>query len=99
MPTYQYKCLDCNLEFEIVQKMTESPLTECSKCKGKLKRLIGSGAGIIFKGGGFHSTDYRSDNYKKRAAEEKKSSSEPKDKKKSEKAQASIGKNTTEKSK
>ena len=99
MPTYQYKCLDCNLEFEIVQKMTENPLTECSECKGKLKRLIGSGAGIIFKGGGFYSTDYRSDNYKKRAAEEKKSSSGPKEKKKSEKAKASSGKQPTETSK
>ena len=93
MPTYQYRCLDCDHEFDIVQKMTEEPLTECSECKGRLKRLIGSGAGIIFKGGGFYSTDYRSENYKKQAAAETKSSTESKDKDKSQKSESQTSKN------
>lgn len=99
MPTYQYKCLDCDHEFEIVQKMTADPLKECTECKGKLKRLIGSGAGIIFKGQGFYSTDYRSEGYKKQAAQEKKGSSEAKDKKKSEKTKTPQTKSTGETSK
>ncbi len=72
MPTYQYRCLKCEHEFEFVQKMTDSPLTQCPSCKGKVKRLIGTGAGIIFKGSGFYSTDYRSDDYKKKAQQENK---------------------------
>lgn len=59
MPTYDYKCLDCGYIFEEFQNMTDEPLTECPKCKGKLKRLIGSGAGPIFKGSGFYHTDYK----------------------------------------
>lgn len=59
MPTYDYKCLDCGYIFEEFQSMTDAPLTECPKCKGKLKRLIGSGVGPIFKGSGFYHTDYK----------------------------------------
>ena len=68
MPTYDYKCLDCKKNFEISQRMTESPKRKCPKCGGRLRRLIGSGAGIIFKGSGFYETDHRSDTYKKKAA-------------------------------
>ena len=75
MPTYEYRCLECGKEFEQIQKMVDEPLTECIHCKGKVKRLIGAGAGIIFKGSGFYCTDYRSDSYKKQAEKETKDTS------------------------
>ena len=79
MPTYEYRCSECSHEFEFIQKMVDDPLTECPECGGKVKRLIGSGAGIIFKGQGFYETDYRSEKYKKQAeAEKKKGKSETK---------------------
>ena len=60
MPTYQYECEACGHEFEELQSMTEPKLTKCPKCgKKKLARLIGSGAGMIFKGTGFYATDYK----------------------------------------
>jgi putative FmdB family regulatory protein len=59
MPTYEYKCDSCGNIFEKVQKMTDKPLSKCPKCGKKIKRLIGTGAGIIFKGGGFYQTDYK----------------------------------------
>ena len=60
MPTYDYICEKCGDRFEHFQKMSSEPLSVCSKCGGHLKRLIGSGVGIIFKGSGFYCTDYRS---------------------------------------
>jgi len=72
MPTYEYKCIDCGVVFEKFQSMLAEPLTECPECKGKVKRLLGSGAGIIFKGSGFYETDYRKPEYEKKAKEEKK---------------------------
>jgi putative FmdB family regulatory protein len=66
MPTYEYKCDDCDHRFEELQSITAKPLRKCPACgKLKLKRLIGTGAGIIFKGSGFYQTDYRSDSYHK----------------------------------
>lgn len=59
MPTYEYKCTKCHQGFEVMQKMSDKPLAKCQACGGKLKRLIGSGAGIIFKGSGFYCTDYK----------------------------------------
>lgn len=59
MPTYDYKCSNCNYTFEYFQSMTSEPLTECPKCKGTLKRIIGVGAGPLFKGNGFYQTDYK----------------------------------------
>jgi len=59
MPTYEYECTSCKHTFEISQKMTDKPLEVCPKCKKKLRRLIGAGSGIIFKGSGFYATDYR----------------------------------------
>ena len=59
MPTYEYACTHCGHTFEAFQKMTDKPLEKCPKCKRKVKRLIGSGSGIIFKGSGFYATDYR----------------------------------------
>jgi putative FmdB family regulatory protein len=64
MPTYEYECLKCGHKFEEFQSMTAKPLTKCPVCKGKVKRLIGAGAGFLFKGSGFYTTDYRSSNYK-----------------------------------
>lgn len=60
MPTYEYKCLECGHQFELFQKITEEPVNECPQCKGHVKRLIGMGAGPIFKGSGFYQTDYKS---------------------------------------
>lgn len=60
MPTYEYECQECGYNFEEFQSMTEKPLKKCPSCKKqKLIRLIGSGAGIIFKGSGFYETDYK----------------------------------------
>ncbi len=59
MPTYEYKCLECKRTFELFQQMSESPVSSCQFCDGKVKRLIGAGAGIIFKGSGFYCTDYK----------------------------------------
>ena len=69
MPTYDYQCEKCGHEFEVFQSMKDERLTDCPQetCDGSVKRLIGTGAGIIFKGSGFYETDYRSDSYKKAA--------------------------------
>ncbi len=76
MPTYEYECPKCRKTFEVFQSMKDEPLKTCpnKKCKGKVKRLIGTGAGLIFKGSGFYITDYRSEGYKQAA---KKDSSAP----------------------
>lgn len=60
MPTYDYKCTECEHTFELFQSMTEDPITECPECKGLVKRLIGAGIRPIFKGSGFYETDYKS---------------------------------------
>jgi putative FmdB family regulatory protein len=72
MPTYDYVCDACKHEFELFQSITEAVKRKCPKCgKNKLRRLIGTGAAIMFKGSGFYQTDYRSDSYKKRAEADK----------------------------
>ena len=75
MPTYEYICEKCDHEFEVFQSIKADPLTDCpqSRCKGKVRRLIGTGAGIIFKGSGFYETDYRSESYKAGAKKESES--------------------------
>ena len=75
MPTYEYKCLDCGIQFDRFQGITEDPIQECPECSGQTKRLIGAGAGLIFKGSGFYITDYRSEGYKESAKKDKDSSS------------------------
>ena len=78
MPTYDYSCLKCGQNFEAFQSMRDEPFRECPKesCRlpkwghGKVKRLLGTGAGLIFKGSGFYTTDYRSDSYKEAAKKE-----------------------------
>jgi putative FmdB family regulatory protein len=77
MPTYDYICDACGHEFEAYESIMAASRTDCPECKEpKLRRKIGPGAAILFKGSGFYQTDYRSDSYKK-AAEADKSSSEP----------------------
>jgi putative FmdB family regulatory protein len=66
MPTYDYVCDACGDKFEEMQSFSADPLKTCSKCgKDTLRRLFGTGAAILFKGGGFYETDYRSEGYKK----------------------------------
>ncbi len=73
MPTYDYICESCGCEFERFQSIIAKPLRKCPKCgKRELKRLIGAGAGVIFKGSGFYQTDYRSESYKKAKEESEK---------------------------
>ncbi|WP_309397576.1 FmdB family zinc ribbon protein [Cerasicoccus maritimus] len=91
MPTYDYHCAACDTEFEHFQSMKDDPLSDCPLCnkKGKVKRQISSGAGIIFKGSGFYETDYKkksgsksSDSPKSDSKKETKSESKKSDAKK-----------------
>ena len=78
MPTYEYSCLKCGQNFDAFQSMRDEAYKTCPKelCrqakwgKGKVKRLLGTGAGLIFKGSGFYITDYRSNSYKEGAKKE-----------------------------
>jgi len=72
MPTYDYKCDACGHAFELFQSITAAPVRKCPACgKKEVRRLIGTGAGVIFKGSGFYCTDYRSDSYRKAADKDK----------------------------
>ncbi|MFC1496968.1 FmdB family zinc ribbon protein [Verrucomicrobiota bacterium] len=85
MPTYEYECENCGFHFERFQGINDKPVKRCSKCRHKVRRLMGTGAGIIFKGSGFYQTDYRSDSYKEGAKREKsESAAKSGDKKKTE---------------
>jgi putative FmdB family regulatory protein len=76
MPTYDYECDACGHRFELFQSISADPERKCPACKKlKLRRLIGTGAAVVFKGSGFYQTDYRSDSYKKSAAADRGSSS------------------------
>ena len=77
MPTYEYECKKCGHQFEQFQSITAEALTSCKKkgCRGRVRRLISSGAGLLFKGSGFYITDYRSDSYKKAEKADSKDSS------------------------
>lgn len=85
MPTYAYVCAKCGLEFEQFQSMKDAALTMCPKdlCgqkrwgRGKVKRQLGTGAGMIFKGSGFYITDYRSEGYKAAAKKEASATAPP----------------------
>ena len=85
MPTYEYQCEKCDRTFEVAQSMKDEPLKSCPKdrCqmktwgKGKVRRLIGTGAGLIFKGSGFYITDYRSEGYKAAAKSDSSGGGEP----------------------
>lgn len=72
MPTYDYECQNCGHEFEKFQSITAKAIKKCPACgKMSVRRLIGPGAGVIFKGSGFYSTDYRSESYRKAAESDK----------------------------
>lgn len=74
MPTYDYQCDACGHEFELIQSFSEAVKKKCPECKKmKLRRLFGTGGGLLFKGSGFYITDYRSENYKKGAEADRKS--------------------------
>ena len=71
MPTYEYKCDACGYAFERFQSITADPIKRCPECgKAKVRRLIGTGAGMIFKGSGFYVTDYRDPSYTDKAKAE-----------------------------
>ncbi len=70
MPTYEYKCRKCGCQFERFQSIKAPPLRKCPQCGGRPERLISGGAGLLFKGSGFHITDYRSEGYRKAARAE-----------------------------
>lgn len=85
MPTYDYVCDGCQHSFELFQSIKADPEKKCPKCKKlKLRRLIGPGAAIVFKGSGFYTTDYRSESYKKSAKADSSSDSKPSEGKSSE---------------
>jgi putative FmdB family regulatory protein len=87
MPTYEYECKKCGKQFDFFQSIKSDPLKTCPKeaCrmkkwgKGKVQRLLSSGAGLIFKGTGFYITDYRSEGYKQAAKKESESSAPKKE--------------------
>jgi putative FmdB family regulatory protein len=79
MPTYDYICDSCKHEFEAYESIKADPQTVCPECRAAtLRRKIGAGAAILFKGSGFYQTDYRSDSYKKSAAADKPAAAETK---------------------
>jgi len=76
MPTYAYRCDNCDHALEVFQSMADAPKKKCPGCgRMQLKRQIGAGAGILFKGSGFYQTDYRSESYRSGAEAEKKAQS------------------------
>ena len=75
MPTYEYQCQKCRRRHEASQSITAKPLTKCQTCGGRLKRLISSGSGFLFKGSGFYITDHRSKSYHEAKKKDQPSSS------------------------
>lgn len=69
MPTYEYECQKCGHRFEVFQSIKDAPKRKCvrPRCNGRVKRLLGTGAGMIFRGSGFYITDYRKPSYKEAA--------------------------------
>jgi putative FmdB family regulatory protein len=95
MPTYEYRCGACKHEFELFQSITASNKRKCPECKkNALERLIGTGGAVIFKGGGFYETDYRSESYKKGVEAEKKASESKSDSASDSASSASATKST-----
>ena len=90
MPTYEYKCNACEHEFELFQSIKAASVRKCPECgKLKVKRLIGIGSGVIFKGSGFYQTDYRSDSYRQAAEKDKPSKTPTQSDKKSDSTKTS----------
>jgi putative FmdB family regulatory protein len=79
MPTYDYECKACGHSFEKFQSIKAPAIRKCPRCgKLKVRRLLGTGAGVIFKGNGFYQTDYRSESYRKAAEKDKPAAAESK---------------------
>jgi putative FmdB family regulatory protein len=96
MPTYDYVCDACDHKFELFQPITAEPEKKCPACKKrKLRRLIGPGAAIVFKGSGFYQTDYRSESYKKRAEADKPASESKSESKSESSSKSTESKSTT----
>lgn len=96
MPTYDYECRACGHRMEAFHAMSADPLKDCPDCgKPELKRLIGTGAGLLFKGSGFYQTDYRSDSYQKAAKAEAGGSGEKSSGKESPKKESTSGSSTS----
>jgi putative FmdB family regulatory protein len=96
MPTYEYECKKCGHRFEEFQRITDPPVRRCPRCKGRVRRLLGAGAGIIFKGSGFYETDYRSRSYREQARKEKEQQAGDSGKKPEEKGKRETGKESGE---
>jgi putative FmdB family regulatory protein len=95
MPTYAYRCTKCEHEFEAFEKMTASPRArKCPLCGGRAMRVISGGAGFLFKGEGFYTTDYRSEEYRSKAEAEKDTSADAKESDKPEKPKTEQPKKT-----
>jgi putative FmdB family regulatory protein len=94
MPNYDYQCKKCEHKFEVFQRMSADRLKDCplEDCDGEVKRLLGTGAGIIFKGSGFYETDYRSDSYKKAEKADKADKPKKADKPEKKSSDSSSGK-------
>jgi putative FmdB family regulatory protein len=71
MPTYAYRCRKCGHEFEEFHGIRDTKPRRCPKCRSRADRVPAGGAGLLFKGSGFHVTDYRSKHYKERAKQDK----------------------------
>jgi len=97
MPTYEYECLKCGHHFEKFQSMTDEPVKRCPECRCKVRRVFGTGAGIIFKGSGFYETDYRSKSYSEGASKEKSESTAAKSDTKKESPAGTTGTSTAAK--
>ena len=94
MPTYEYECRKCGHVFERFQSITDEPLKRCPKCRCKVRRLFGTGGGILFKGSGFYQTDYRTSNYREGEKREKSSAPGTTEKKSETKDKPSTPKTT-----
>lgn len=97
MPTYEYECQKCEHRFEQFQSIKAEPLKKCPKCGKKVKRLVGAGAGILFKGSGFYQTDYRSKNYSDGAKKDTSDAGPKKEDKKTDSTPAKETKTTSKK--
>ena len=82
MPTYEYKCNDCEHQFEELQSINADALIDCPECDGTIKRIISGGAGFVFKGSGYYITENRSEKYKEAAKKDSAPKKESKEKKK-----------------
>ncbi|MBN1405927.1 MAG: zinc ribbon domain-containing protein [Candidatus Omnitrophica bacterium] len=71
MPTYEYRCDKCKKTFEVFQSIKAKPINKCPACSSPVRKLISAGGGILFKGSGFYTTDYRSKQYKEKQSKEK----------------------------